>query len=120
MTRCTGAITFGLLAICLAAVCKPAACQADGIDQIDISYVDQIDISYVEPESEELRSTYLDLRKRGVLEQLKTFLSPLTLPRRLLVQAEQCGSDSGAYETSGSVIICYEDVRRIEQKGLAP
>lgn len=112
MTRFTGAITFGLLAICLAAVCKPAACQADEIDQIDISYL--------EPESEELRSAYLDLRKRGVLEQLKTFLSPLTLPRRLLVQAEQCGSDSGAYETSGSVIICYEDVRRIEQKGLAP
>ena len=107
MTRFAGTIIFGLLAICLAAVCKPAVCQADETDQIDIAYV--------EPDSDELRSAYLELKKRGVLEQLKVFLSPLKLPRWLLVQAEQCGSSGRAYEPGGAVIICYEDVRRIEQ-----
>jgi hypothetical protein len=106
-TRFAGAITFGLLAICLTAVCKPTACRADEVDQIDISYV--------EPESDELRPAYLELKKRGVLEQLQTFLSPLKLPRRLLVQAKQCGSNGGAYAPGGAVIICYEDVSRIEQ-----
>lgn len=107
MTHFAGAITFGLLATCLTAVSSPAACQGDEVNQIDVSYV--------EPASEELRSAYLNLKKNGVLEQLKTFLSPLKLPRRLLVQAKQCGSNAGAYQPGGSVIICYEDVRRIEQ-----
>jgi putative metallopeptidase DUF4344 len=107
MTRFSEAVTVGLLVIGFMALCKPAACQADEVDQIDISYV--------EPVSDELRSAYLNLKKREVLEQLKTFLSPLKLPRRLLVQAEQCGNDSGAYQPGGPVIICYEDVRRIEQ-----
>ncbi|MGE5259530.1 MAG: DUF4344 domain-containing metallopeptidase [Actinomycetota bacterium] len=106
-TRFAGAIAFGLLAIILTAVCKPTACRADEVDQVDISYV--------EPESDELRPAYLELKKRGVLEQLQTFLSPLKLPRRLLVQAEECGSNVRAYEPGGAVIICYEDVRRIEQ-----
>jgi hypothetical protein len=107
MTRFSEAVTVGLVAICLMVLCKPAPCRADEVDQIDISYV--------EPASDELRSAYLNLKTHEVLEQLKTFLSPLKLPRRLLVQAEQCGSDSRAYEPGGPVIICYEDVRRIEQ-----
>ena len=107
MTRLLSVVTCGLLSACLAVVCKPAACQADDIDQIEISYV--------APENDELRSAYLNLKNREVLEQLKIFLSPLKLPRRLLVQAEQCGDNSGAYATGGAVIICYEDVRRIEQ-----
>jgi hypothetical protein len=107
MTRYSGTVTLGLLAICLAILMRPAACRADETDQIDISYV--------EPESEDLRPAYLEIRNRAVLEQLKMFLSPLRLPRRLSVRAEQCGSDGGAYKPGGPVILCYEEVRRIAQ-----
>jgi hypothetical protein len=107
MTRLPAAVAFGLLAVGLAVVFRPAACRADETDQVDISYV--------EPESEELRPAYLEIRNRAVLEQLKTFLSPLELPRRLSVQAEQCGSDGGAYTPGGPVIICYEEVKRIAE-----
>ncbi|HZP09108.1 DUF4344 domain-containing metallopeptidase [Methyloceanibacter sp.] len=107
MTRYSRAVSSGLLAICLAVLLRPAACQADETDQIAISYV--------EPESEELRPAYLEIRNREVLEQLRTFLSPLRLPRRLSLQAKQCGSDSKDYQPGGPVIICYEEVRRIAE-----
>ncbi len=105
--RFPGTVTIALLAASLAGALAPETCHADDADQIDISYV--------EPKSEELRPAYLELRNRAVLEELRTFLSPLRLPRRLLVRAEQCGSDGGAYEPGGPVIVCYEEVKRIEQ-----
>ncbi len=107
MPRLSAAVTFALLAAGLAVAFGASPCRADETGQIDISYL--------EPDSPELRPSYIELRKRGVLEQLKTFLSPLLLPRRLLLQAKECGSGGGAYAPGGPVIICYEEVKRIAE-----
>ena len=107
MKRIAGPLALGLVAVSLMAQPSPAIGQSEEADRIDILYV--------EPESEELRPAYVALRKRAVLEQLKTFLSPLKLPRRLLIKAEQCGAPTRDYEPGGPVSICYEYVRRIEQ-----
>jgi hypothetical protein len=107
MSRFVVAFALGLAAIVLSAQPTPGASQTTESDKIDIFYV--------EPESAELRPAYVELRKRAVLEQLKTFLSPLELPRRLLIKAEQCGALTREYAPGGPVTICYEYVRRIEQ-----
>ena len=39
--------------------------------------------------------------KRQVLEQLRLFLSPLKLPRKLLVQIDQCDADGGPTSPAG-------------------
>jgi hypothetical protein len=107
MNRLVGAIALAFAAVGLSLQSAPAVSQTTESDKIDIQYV--------EPESEELRSAYTALRKRAVLEQLKTFLSPLELPRRLLLKAEQCGALTRDYQPGGPVTLCYEYVRRIEQ-----
>jgi hypothetical protein len=107
MRRIAAPLALGLLAVLLMAQPSPAIGQTGEADRIDILYV--------EPESEELRPAYVALRKRAVLEQLKIFLSPIRLPRRLLIKAEQCGALTRDYQPGGAVSICYEYVRRIEQ-----
>jgi hypothetical protein len=98
----------GFAVICPASQSTPAAAQN--------SQVDQVDIAYVEPSNDDLKPIYDRLKKRHVLEQLKIFLSPLELPRRLLVKADQCGDAiTLPYQRGGPVTICYEYVRRIEQ-----
>ena len=51
----------------------------------------QIEIAYVAPRNPALAPIQDRLQKRLVLEQLKQFLAPLKLPRKLTVQFDQCG-----------------------------
>ena len=39
--------------------------------------------------------------RRQVLEQLRLFLSPLKLPRKLLVQIDQCNAERRPYSPAG-------------------
>jgi len=75
----------------------------------------QVDIAYREPKDPQFSPIRERLMKRQVLEQLRLFLSPLKLPRKLLVQTDQCGADRQPYESGGAVTICYEYVARIER-----
>lgn len=74
-----------------------------------------VDIAYREPADAQFRPIRERLMKRKVLEQLRLFLSPLKLPRRLMVQIDQCNVENRAYEPGGPVTICYEYIARVEQ-----
>src|SRR5207247_9407585 len=55
------------------------------------------------------------VKQRRVLEQLRVFLAPLRLPRKLTVNVEECGAPMREYKPQGPVVICYEVIDQIEK-----
>jgi hypothetical protein len=56
--------------------------------------------------------------RRHVLEELRRFLSPLLLPRKVLVKMDECGTETVRYQPGQPIVACYEYVARIVK--LAP
>jgi hypothetical protein len=75
----------------------------------------QVDIAYAEPQNPQFSPIRERLMRRQVLEQLRLFLSPLRLPRKLLVQIDQCNAEQRPYQPGGPVTICYEYVAKVDQ-----
>jgi hypothetical protein len=75
----------------------------------------QVDVAYVEPQDPLFRPIRERLMRRQMLEQLRLFLSPLRLPRKLLVQLDQCNAEQRPYQSGGPVTICYEYIAKIAQ-----
>jgi hypothetical protein len=75
----------------------------------------QVDVVYNEPQDPQFRPIRERLMRRQVLEQLRLFLSPLRLPRKLLVQLDQCGAEYRPYQPGGPVTICYEYIAKVAQ-----
>ena len=75
----------------------------------------QIEIVYAVPSNAAYRPIYDRLRQRQVLEELRAFLAPLRLPRKLTVSVDQCGAATRPYKPQGPVTICYELVAQIVQ-----
>jgi len=75
--------------------------------------VSPVDIAYEEPRNPTFRPYYEDLKQRKVLEDLQQFLSPLRLPRRVLVMTAECGTDVVPYQPGHPVTLCYEYLARI-------
>ena len=75
----------------------------------------QVDVAYTEPQDPQFRPIRERLMRRQVLEQLRLFLSPLRLPRKLLVQLDQCNAERRPYQSGGPVTICYEYVAKVDQ-----
>jgi hypothetical protein len=78
----------------------------------------QIDVLYVEPSNPAYRPIYERLKQRAVLEELREFLAPLRLEKKILVKLDQCNQPTRPFEPGGPVIICYECIAEIER--LAP
>jgi hypothetical protein len=75
----------------------------------------QIEIVYNIPSNAAFRPIYDRLKQRQVLEELRAFLAPLKLPRKLTVSVDQCGATTRPYKSQGPVTICYEVVAQINQ-----
>ena len=75
----------------------------------------QVDVVYTEPQDPQFRPIRDRLMRRQVLEQLRLFLSPLRLPRKLLVQIDQCNAERRPYQPGGPVTICYEYIAKVDQ-----
>ena len=75
----------------------------------------QIDIAYVEPSNADYQPIYERLKKRQVLEELREFLAPLKLPRKVAVRTEQCNQTFKDYQPGGAVTVCYEYVAQLGQ-----
>lgn len=75
----------------------------------------QVDINYSEPKDPQFNPIRDRLMRRQVLEQLRLFLSPLRLPRKLLVQLDQCNAERRPYQPGGAVTICYEYVAKVDR-----
>jgi hypothetical protein len=80
----------------------------------------QVEIVYVAPgmgpsgQISRFNPIYKWLTTRQPLEELKAFLSPLRLPRKLTVQVDECGADRRPYLPGGPVTICYEFIKKLE------
>ncbi len=93
---------------CVAALPAPSAAQT-------IPKNPQIDIAYVAPRDQKYQAIYQRLKDLQVFEILQQFLSPLKLPRKIVVKSDECGALKLLRDTNGPVIICYEYVAAMEQ-----
>jgi Putative metallopeptidase len=74
-----------------------------------------IEIVYKEPRTAAFKPIAERVKQRRVLEQLRVFLAPLRLPRKLTVNVDECGASMREYQPQGPVIICYEVIDQIEK-----
>jgi hypothetical protein len=75
-----------------------------------------IDVEYIPPENPIYRTDFEIVQRIKVLDQLKSFLAPLRLPRRLSVVTTECGETNAFYEpTHSRLVICYEWVNFIRR-----
>lgn len=67
-----------------------------------------IDIEYAEPQSAEHRDVLQLVKEARTLEKIQALLSPIRLPRRLLIKTQGCDGLSNAWYDGESVTVCYE------------
>jgi hypothetical protein len=116
--KCIVSAAVLLSALCLSVpLGMPAAAQQPPLTVIQPPILQnaQIDIAYVPPTNPNFRAIYDRMRNRQVLEELRQFVTPLRLPRRLSVKIEQCGAASRPYTTASGVTLCYEFIDQIER-----
>ena len=75
----------------------------------------RIQIEYLKPKNAALDSVYRLMHERKVLERFREFLSPLRLPRVLLLKVEGCDGEINAWYTDDAVTVCYEYLDNILQ-----
>ena len=87
----------------------------------------QVDVQYVEPKNASHSELYAALRKMRVLEQLQEFLSPVRLPRRIMIRTQGCDGKARSSFDIDTVTVCYEyfnvilkHLPKIEREGLTP
>lgn len=69
---------------------------------------DRVRIAYVEPKNPEHKTLYENLKKIGVLEDIRTFMSAVRLPATLLLKMEGCDGTVNAWYQDRVVTVCYE------------
>jgi hypothetical protein len=87
--------------LAVVAASTPAQAQATTKSQ-------QVRIAYVPPDSREHEAIHDALRGRRSLEQVADLLSPLRLPRPLLLKVESCAGEANAWYAVDEITICYE------------
>jgi hypothetical protein len=75
----------------------------------------RIEIEYSTPKTAAHENIYRLMRARKVLERFKEFLSPLRLPRVLLLRVEGCDGEINAWYADDAVTVCYEYLDSILQ-----
>jgi hypothetical protein len=65
-------------------------------------------VIYVPPENPAHQPIYEQLKEIGFLGKVREFLSPVQLPRTLLVKLEGCDGDANASYEKDTIVICYE------------
>ena len=73
-----------------------------------LARTDRIDIEYAAPKSPEHRQVHDLIKNARTLERVRQLLSPLRLPRRLLIKTEGCDGVSNAWYDGEAVTVCYE------------
>jgi hypothetical protein len=84
---------------------------------------DQIKISYVSPKNPDHQAIFGVLKEGQVLEKFKGLLSPMRLPRALLLKVEGCDGVSNAWYGDDAITVCYEylsDILRNAPKETTP
>ena len=98
-----------MLRACVLAWMVLAVTQADaGSSSPRRAKSNRIDIKYVEPTSPDHQPVFKLLKETRSLEKIRELLSPIRLPRRLLLQTKGCDGVSNAWYDGESVTVCYE------------
>jgi hypothetical protein len=69
---------------------------------------EQIRIEYVPPKDSTHQSIFDEIKQAQVLERIQKLLSPLRLPRPLLVKVTGCNGESNAWYEDDAITVCYE------------
>ena len=73
----------------------------------------RVSTKYVPPKNPAHQPIYQRLKENRSLEKLQEFLSPVRLPRTLLIKTEGCDGVANAWYEEGAVTICYEYIEEI-------
>jgi hypothetical protein len=68
----------------------------------------EVSVSYVPPKNPAHQPIYEQLKEIRFLEKVQEFLSPVRLPRTLLMKLEGCDGDANASYEKDTIVICYE------------
>ena len=68
----------------------------------------RVEIAYVTPKNAAHKHIYWLMRERKVLERFREYLSPLRLPRVLVLKVEGCDGEENAWYADDAVTVCYE------------
>lgn len=74
---------------------------------------DQVRVEYVAPKNAEHQSIHERMKAIGLLEQVRTFMAPFRLPRRLMLKTAGCDGVANAYYEDGTVLVCYEYIAEV-------
>jgi hypothetical protein len=75
----------------------------------------KVEVRYEEPPSPKWSGVYDRLKQRRVLEDLRQFLAPLRLPKKLNLVTKQCNETNAFYSRGVGVTLCYEYVAKMEE-----
>ena len=78
-------------------------------------HTDQVRVVYMPPKEPKHQPIHDALRERGILEVLRTLLSPFRLPRQLTLEVKGCDGKVDAYYEDDTATLCYEYVELIQQ-----
>jgi hypothetical protein len=67
----------------------------------------RIDIQYVAPKKPEHRALFEMIKEKRALERMRDLLSPMRLPRRLVLRTDTCDEANAWYDETG-ITVCYE------------
>jgi hypothetical protein len=73
----------------------------------------RVSVNYVPPKNPAHQPIYEQLQELRFLENLQEFLSPVRLPRMLLVKVEGCDDDANAWYENNEIIVCYEYIDQL-------
>ena len=73
----------------------------------------RVNVRYVPPKDPAHQPIYEQLQKLRFLENLQEFLSPVRLPRMLLVKVEGCDGDANAWYENNEITVCYEYIDQL-------
>jgi hypothetical protein len=82
--------------------------EAAAITQAAPARAGRVSVSYVPPKDPAHQPIYRQLMEMRFLEKLQEFLSPVRLPRTLLVKVEGCDGDANASYEKDMIVVCYE------------
>jgi hypothetical protein len=88
---------------------------AAAVAQPDAPRTDQVRVVYGQPKEGRHQSIYQAVKDRGVLEIVRSLLSPLRLRRRLTIEIRGCDGTVDAYYENDVATLCYEYIELIQR-----
>jgi hypothetical protein len=94
--------------LALVIICAALLPQTAAMTQTASTQRSEVSVIYVPPKNPAHQPIYEQLNEIGFLEKVREFLSPVRLPRTLLVKLEGCDGDANASYENDTILICYE------------